>query len=263
MSKRRNRENRGEKRRKESGSLLSPELHLEADEIKHRGSKEPIKPKTDNQAAYLNSIQHNNLTFALGPAGTGKTYIAAAHAADLLREKKIEKFIITRPAVEAGESLGFLPGEMEEKFEPYFAPVRDILAERLGSGHLEALLRNKRIEVKPLAFMRGSTFKNAFVLLDEAQNTTPAQMKLFLSRIGEHAKLSVNGDLKQMDIRGKSGLYDAVQRCSHINQVGVIRFDRSDIVRSGIAQAIVEAYEDGHDAEEEGAFENVPAFLKA
>ena len=258
MSKRRR--DRGEKSRK-SGNLLSPELHLEKDEIKHGGSKEPVKPKNENQKLYLNSIQHNALTFALGPAGTGKTYIAAAHAADLLRDKKIEKFIITRPAVEAGESLGFLPGELDEKFEPYFAPVRDILAERLGTGHLEALIRNKRIDVKPLAYMRGSTFKDAFVLLDEAQNTTPAQMKLFLTRIGERARVSVNGDLKQTDIRGNNGLHDAIQRCSNLDSVGTIRFDRDDIVRSGLAQAIVEAYET-EDAYEEGAFVNPPAFLK-
>lgn len=245
-------------RRQVSETLLSPELNLEPDQIRMRAQKEPVKPKTENQSLYLNSLRTNILTFGLGPAGTGKTYVAVAEAATLLQQKQVEKVIITRPAVEAGESLGFLPGELEEKFDPFFAPVRAIFEERLGSGHLEALLRNKRIEVKPLAYMRGITFKDAFVILDEAQNTTPQQMKLFLTRIGEGSKIAVNGDLKQTDIPGLSGLADAVNRCHQIKSVGTIRFDKSDIVRSGIAQAIVEAYE----AEAIGFEGRQPEFLR-
>jgi len=217
---------------------------MEPDEVRHRGTTEPIKAMTENQGLYLNSLRTNTLTFGIGPAGTGKTYVAAAYAADLIRDKKIDKIIITRPAVEAGESLGFLPGDMDEKFDPYFAPVRDILIERLGSGMVEYLVKNKRIEVKPLAYMRGTTFKNAFVLLDEAQNTTPQQMLLFLTRIGENSRISVNGDLKQTDLRGITGLLDAVKRCRNIKSAGIVEFGREDIVRSGIVREIIEAYED-------------------
>lgn len=159
----------------------------------------------------------------------------------------IDKIIITRPAVEAGESLGFLPGEIEDKFDPYLQPFRDVLNERLGKSFVEYMLKIGRIEAAPLAYMRGRTFKRAFVILDEAQNTTPNQMKLFLTRIGHDCKVVVNGDIRQKDIHGQSGLDDAVKRISHIPSVKCVRFTRQDVVRSGLVQEIVEAYEVGED----------------
>jgi len=203
----------------------------------------PLRPQTDNQAHYLNSIQTNDITFGLGPAGTGKTYVAVAHACDLIRNRVVDKVIITRPAVEAGESIGFLPGEIDEKFAPYFAPVVEIMNERLGAGHVQGMIAAGRIIALPLAFIRGHTFKNAVVILDEAQNTTPVQMKMFLTRIGEGTKMIINGDLKQKDISGPSGLGDATRRLDKIKGIGQITFTRDDIVRHGLVRDIIDRYE--------------------
>lgn len=222
------------------------------------GSKAPLRAKTDNQARYLNSMEVNDITFGLGPAGTGKSYVAVAHAADLIRNKVVEKIILTRPAIEAGESIGYLPGEAEEKFDPYFAPVKQILIERLGAGHVEGMMAAGRIVAMPLGFIRGHTFKDAFVILDEAQNTTPLQMKMFLTRIGEGAKMVINGDTKQKDISGFSGLRDAVKRLDGLKGVGVITFTRDDIVRHGLVREIVERYE--CDDEDDGAG-RLPKFI--
>ncbi|MEZ2310878.1 PhoH family protein [Paraburkholderia sp. RCC_158] len=208
---------------------------------------EPIRPRTDAQGRYIASIKGKTITFATGPAGTGKTWVCASLAAEALREKQIEKIIVTRPAVEAGESLGFLPGEMEEKFAHYLIPFEETLIERLGTGAYEYHKRMGNIEGAPLAYMRGRTFKNALVILDESQNTTPEQMKMFLTRIGENCRAVVNGDLRQKDIRGMSGLEDAVNRLSWIPSISVINFKRADIVRSGIVQEIVESYERAED----------------
>lgn len=203
----------------------------------------PIKPLNDRQGRYINAIKSFVLTLATGPAGTGKTWLAAAIAAQMLEAGEIDKIIITRPAVEAGENLGFLPGELEEKFDPYLQPFRDVLNERLGKGFVELLIKRGTIEAAPLAYMRGRTFKNAFVILDEGQNTTPTQMKMFLTRIGHDCKVVVNGDIQQKDVRGICGLEDAVKRISHIPSVKVVEFGRGDVVRSGLTQEIVEAYE--------------------
>jgi phosphate starvation-inducible PhoH-like protein len=203
----------------------------------------PLEPLNDRQQRYIAAIKSFKLIFGLGPAGTGKTYIAGAMAAQALQNQRVERIIITRPAVDAGESLGFLPGELEEKYEPYIQPFRDVLNERLGPSAVENLMKNGRIESAPLAYMRGRTFKNAFVILDEAQNTTPEQMKLFLTRIGEGCTVIVNGDETQSDIRGASGLTDAVARVTWIPAVKVVRFEKKDIVRSGLVQEIVESYE--------------------
>lgn len=209
--------------------------------------KSPIEPLNESQHRYINAIKGFELTFATGPAGTGKTWLCGALAAQALQEGVIDKIIITRPAVEAGESLGFLPGEIEDKFDPYLQPFRDVLNERLGKSFVEYMLKIGRIEAAPLAYMRGRTFKRAFVILDEAQNTTPNQMKLFLTRIGHDCKVVVNGDIRQKDIHGQSGLDDAVNRISHIPSVKCVRFTRKDVVRSGLVQEIVEAYEVGDD----------------
>lgn len=204
----------------------------------------PVVGKTRNQERYLKAINSSSLVFATGPAGVGKTYLATATAAKLLNDKKIEKIIITRPAIEAGENLGFLPGEIDEKFDPYLAPFKDVLYRRLGKSFTEYLINNETIEAVPLAYIRGRTFRNAVVILDEAQNTTPTQMKMFLTRIGENCTVVVNGDPRQKDITGPSGLVDAVGRLSHLASVRVVEFGREDIVRSGLVQQIVEAYED-------------------
>ena len=203
----------------------------------------PITPLNEIQKRYLNAMKGFVLTFATGPAGTGKTWMCAALAAQMLESGEIDKIIITRPAVEAGESLGFLPGELEEKFDPYLQPFRDVLNERLGKSFVEFLIKRGQIEAAPLAYMRGRTFKNAFVILDESQNTTPEQMKMFLTRIGHDCRVVVNGDIKQKDIRGICGLEDAIKRVSRIPSVKVIEFHKSDVVRSGLVQEIVEAYE--------------------
>lgn len=204
---------------------------------------EPLTPKNETQKRYINAIKSFTLTFGLGPAGTGKTYICGALAAQALNEGHVDRIIITRPAVEAGEELGFLPGEADEKYMPYLIPFLDVLHERLGKSKVDYLLKTGKIEPAPFAYMRGRTFKNCIVILDEAQNATPTQMKLFLTRIGEGCKVIVNGDEAQKDIPGPSGLTDAIQRVSFIPSVKVIKFDSRDIVRSGLVQEIVEAYE--------------------
>lgn len=208
-----------------------------------RRNQEPITPMNASQKRYMTAIDQFVLTIATGPAGTGKTWLAAATAAKLLEEGSIEQIIITRPAVEAGESLGFLPGEIEDKFDPYLQPFRDVLNERLGKTHTEYLIKRGTIEAAPLAYMRGRTFKKAFIILDEAQNTTPTQMKMFLTRIGEDCIVVVNGDMNQTDLRGQSGLEDAVGRLQGLDRVAIVNFSRADIVRSGLCQDIVSAYE--------------------
>ncbi len=205
--------------------------------------KSPIEAKNESQKRYINAIKGFALTFATGPAGTGKTWIAAALAAQALQNGEIDKIIITRPAVEAGEKLGFLPGEMDDKFDPYLTPFKTVLEDRLGKSFVEYLIKTGRIEAAPLAYMRGRTFRAAYVILDEGQNTTPVQMKMFLTRIGEDCKVIVNGDTAQKDICGVSGLDDAVARCAWIPSVKVVKFTKEDIVRSGIVQEIVESYE--------------------
>jgi phosphate starvation-inducible PhoH-like protein len=173
-------------------------------------------------------------------------------AADALKAKQIKKIILTRPAVEAGESLGFLPGLLEEKFDPFMRPFKDVLNERLGQGFLSYAIKDGRIEALPLAYMRGMTFKDCWVILDEAQNTTPTQMKMFLTRIGAGSKVVVNGDLTQKDIPGRSGLSDAVKRVAKLPDVRVVGFTRADVVRDDIVQQIIDCYADP-EAEEEDA----------
>ena len=206
-----------------------------------------LKPLTPAQRLYDKSLRNNIITFGTGPAGTGKTWYATMFFADLLKNGEIEKLIITRPAVEAGESLGFLPGELEEKFDPYFRPLRDALVESLGAGRLDYLIKAGTIEARPLGLLRGSTFKNCAVIFDESQNSTISQMKMFLTRIGEDCRVAVNGDTRQKDITGHSGLIDACRRVTRIEHVGHIAFTKDDVVRSGICQKIVSAYEDDYD----------------
>ena len=209
----------------------------------HR-SKTPLAPQTEAQHHYINAIRNHCLTFGIGPAGTGKSYCAGALAAEALESGRIERIILTRPAVEAGENLGFLPGELEDKYAVYIDAFRDILNERLGHGVVDYCLRHGRIVGAPLAYMRGKTFSNnTFVILDEAQNTTPAQMKMFLTRIGEHAKVVINGDIRQSDLRGPNGLEDAISKVKGLPGVHIHTFERADIVRSGLVRKIMDRYE--------------------
>ena len=210
---------------------------------KKRRPLEPIEAKTLAQTRYINAIHSHQLTFATGPAGVGKTWLCAALAAEALEGGLTEKIIVTRPAVEAGESMGFLPGTLDEKFDPYLLPFREVLNERLGKTKVDYLIKTGVIEAAPLAYMRGRTFRNAWVILDEAQNVTVTHMKMFLTRIGNDSTAIVNGDERQKDIPGPSGLTDAISRLTWIPQVAVVEFSMSDIVRSGLCQDIVSSYE--------------------
>ncbi|MFC3115094.1 PhoH family protein [Cellvibrio fontiphilus] len=207
-------------------------------------SPQPLRAKTKSQQQYIQAINTHMLTFGIGPAGTGKSYCAGALAAEALESGRIERIILTRPAVESGENLGFLPGDLDQKFSVYIDAFRDILNERLGAGTVDYCLRHGRIVAAPLAFMRGKTFNSkTFVILDEAQNTTPAQMKMFLTRIGEDCKVVINGDIQQSDIRGPNGLADAVERLRGLPNVYLHEFERDDIVRSGLVRDIIDRYE--------------------
>lgn len=203
----------------------------------------PFKYLTRAQERYGNTIETFPLTFGLGPAGTGKTYVCGALAAEALADKRVERIIITRPAVEAGEELGFLPGTIEEKYAPWMVPFLDVMKERLGEGAVKYHTEHGKIEGAPLAYMRGRTFKHAFIILDEAQNATPTQMRMFLTRIGEGCTVVVNGDLRQCDLKGTSGLADALRVLSFIPSVKVFEFAASDSVRSGLCREICEAFE--------------------
>lgn len=206
--------------------------------------KAPFEARSASQQRYINAIKTHALTFGIGPAGTGKSYCAGALAAEALESGRIDRIIITRPAVEAGEKLGFLPGELNDKFSVYIDAFRDILNERLGRGVVDYCLRHGRIVGQPLAYMRGKSFgSNTFVILDEAQNTTPQQMKMFLTRIGEHCRVVVNGDVRQSDIHGRNGLEDALERVAGLDDVYVHAFERDDIVRSGLVRALLDRYE--------------------
>jgi phosphate starvation-inducible PhoH-like protein len=206
--------------------------------------KRSIMPRTPTQAAYLKAIDANDLSFGLGPAGTGKTYLAVAKAVENLLAGRVDRIILSRPAVEAGEQLGFLPGDMREKVDPYLRPLYDALNDMLPAQQVEKKLETGEIEIAPLAFMRGRTLANAFVILDEAQNTTPVQMKMFLTRLGNHARMVVTGDLSQIDLpRGiRSGLQDAIDVLQGVESVSFTSFTDADVVRHPLVARIVRAY---------------------
>ncbi len=207
--------------------------------------RKTIKARTVAQSAYIKALERTDLVFGVGPAGTGKTYLAVAYAAYLWEKKKVEKIILSRPAVEAGERLGFLPGDLKDKVDPYLRPLYDALHDCLDKQTVEKEITNGTIEIAPLAFMRGRTLTNAAVILDEAQNTTTMQMKMFLTRLGEGSKMFVNGDPTQIDLPPgtKSGLDEALATLKDIRGIEAIRFVNSDIVRRDLVQRIVEAYD--------------------
>ncbi|CAO5682571.1 MAG: PhoH-like protein [Holosporales bacterium] len=203
-----------------------------------------IFPRTPNQARYIKAMGEKEMVFGLGPAGTGKTYLAVAKGVSLLLEGTVDKIVLTRPAVEAGEKLGFLPGDMKEKVDPYLRPLYDGLNDMLPPEQVLKRLTNGEIEVAPLAFMRGRTLSNAFVILDEAQNTTSVQMKMFLTRLGPNSRMVINGDLSQIDLpyNVTSGLLDAVHVLKRIKEIGFVEFGPEDVVRHSLVGKIVEAY---------------------
>tara|TARA_B100000575_G_scaffold294620_1_gene312284 strand:+ start:16560 stop:17492 length:933 start_codon:yes stop_codon:yes gene_type:complete len=213
--------------------------------ILHGTSGKPVLAKTYNQIKLYESINSNDLVFAIGPAGTGKTYTGVAMAVKSLKEKKVKKIILTRPAVEAGENLGYLPGDLKDKLDPYMQPLYDALTDMIPNNKLEKLLSNRTIEIAPLAFMRGRTLDNAFVILDEAQNTTNAQMKMFLTRMGMSAKFMVTGDPGQIDLpkKEKSGLKAATEILSKKKGIEIIYLDDTDVIRHPIVKKVIDAYE--------------------
>jgi phosphate starvation-inducible protein PhoH and related proteins len=210
-----------------------------------RTRKKTIVPRTAMQIRYMQALVSNDVIFALGPAGTGKTYLAVAQAVAQLITGSVDRLILSRPAVEAGERLGFLPGDMKEKVDPYLRPLYDALYDCLPAEQVERRIASGEIEIAPIAFMRGRTLAGSFIILDEAQNTTPAQMKMFLTRFGEDSRMVVCGDPKQVDLPDitKSGLADAVSRLEGIDRIATVRFGVADVVRHPIVGKIVEAYE--------------------
>lgn len=204
-----------------------------------------VKAKTENQRRMIGAIVKNDMIFAIGPAGTGKTYTAVALAVKALKNKEVKRIILTRPAVEAGENLGFLPGDLQEKLDPYMQPLYDALNDMIPSDKLTQYIENRIIQIAPLAFMRGRTLDNAFVILDEAQNTTESQMKMFLTRMGANAKFIVTGDVTQIDLPSKqpSGLVQAIRYLKKVEGISIIELDNTDVIRHKLVRAIIESYE--------------------
>lgn len=216
--------------------------------LKDRAGR-PIRVKNYSQRQYVQMIKNNDLTFGIGPAGTGKTYLAVVMAVAALKRREVDRLILTRPAVEAGESLGFLPGDLKEKVDPYLRPIYDALNSILGAEHVERLIERGVIEIAPLAYMRGRTLDKAFVILDEAQNTTRAQMKMFLTRLGFGSKMIVNGDASQIDLpkgHSQSGLVDAENRLKGLPHITFVNFDANDVVRHPVVSEIIRAYENNN-----------------
>lgn len=218
---------------------------LYEEEIIKDNSGKPIRVKTLGQKVYADSVKSHDVVFGIGPAGTGKTFLAVTLAVTALKRGQVKRIILTRPAVEAGESLGFLPGDLKEKVDPYLRPVYDALYQILGKEQTTRLMERDIIEIAPLAYMRGRTLDDAFVILDEAQNTTIMQMKMFLTRLGFNSKMIINGDTSQIDLpkKVKSGLIDATEKLKHIKQIDFVHFSASDVVRHPVVAEIINAYE--------------------
>lgn len=228
---------------KQDEQLLNLYLNKELIIINYFGK--PIYPKSLNQEAYIKSLQRNEITLAVGPAGTGKTYLAVLYAVSQLRHNQIKKIVLVRPVVEAGERLGFLPGDLKEKIDPYLIPLYDALDECLGPENVTRLLEKGVIEVAPLAYMRGRTLDNAIIILDEAQNTTTTQMKMFLTRLGFNSQMIITGDVTQIDLpsRSNSGLVEAINLLKGIKGIGITYFQTQDVMRHPLVYKIIQRYE--------------------
>ena len=211
----------------------------------------PIKPKTLGQKKYIDAIENNTITFGIGPAGTGKTYLAVAMAVRAFRDEQVSRIILTRPAVEAGEKLGFLPGDLQDKVDPYLRPLYDAMFDMMGPENFQRNMEKGCIEVAPLAYMRGRTLDDSFIILDEAQNTTPEQMKMVLTRLGFNSKAIVTGDVTQIDLpnAGRSGLIEAVKVLKNIDDIAIMKLTEKDVVRHKLVQDIITAYERYHNKE--------------
>ena len=232
--------------------MLSVKKNMELDNSNVKSFKQLIKTprksviaRSEKQSDYIKALKENDIIFSLGPAGTGKSFLAVSVAVTLLMEKKIERVILSRPAVEAGEKLGFLPGDMKEKVDPYLRPLYDALYELFGADKIDKKIETGEIEIAPLAFMRGRTLKNCFAILDEAQNATETQIKMFLTRIGENSKLVVNGDPSQIDLinKSQSGLIKSQNILRNIKEIKTIEFDHNDVVRHPLVSKIIRAYQ--------------------
>ena len=233
--------------------ILGPKANENSDDLKNRddsvlvfgNSGIRVKPRTENQRKMVADSEKNDMLFAVGPAGTGKTYTAVALAVRSLKKKEVRRIVLTRPAVEAGENLGFLPGDMKEKLDPYMMPLYDALRDMIHHEKLAEYIENGTIEIAPLAFMRGRTLDNAFVILDEAQNTTVQQMKMFLTRMGKHAKFIITGDATQVDLprHQKSGLIESLERLSDVEGIAVIKLTTTDVIRHRLVKKIIKAFE--------------------
>ncbi len=234
-----------------SDIMLSVEKNIKSDESNVRSFKQLIKTprksviaRSEKQSDYIKALKENNIIISYGPAGTGKSFLAVSVAVTLLMEKKVERVILSRPAVEAGEKLGFLPGDMKEKVDPYLRPLYDALYELFGPEKIDKKIQSGEIEIAPLAFMRGRTLKNCFAILDEAQNATETQIKMFLTRIGENSKLVVNGDPSQIDLinKSQSGLIKSIKLLKNIEEIKIIEFNHKDVVRHPLVSKIIRAY---------------------
>ena len=206
--------------------------------------KKKIYPRTSGQAKFIKEILNKEIVFVIGPAGTGKTFISVSHAVSMLTSGFVDKIIISRPAVEAGEKLGFLPGDLKEKIDPYLRPIYDSFDENLSKDSVAKLIENQKIEIAPIAYLRGRTLNNSYIILDEAQNTSPIQMKMFLTRFGEHSKMVITGDITQIDLpsKNKSGLKDAINNLKKIKDISFVYLSDKDVVRHSLVQKIVKAY---------------------
>jgi phosphate starvation-inducible PhoH-like protein len=232
----------------EDGENITHQILENDNTIVYGNNGKPIKARTANQIKLVKEIGNNDIVFALGPAGTGKTYTAVAVAVKALKNKEVKRIILTRPAVEAGESLGFLPGDLKEKIDPYLRPLYDALDDMIPAEKLKQYLENRTIEVAPLAFMRGRTLDNCFVILDEAQNTTDLQIKMFLTRMGPSAKVIITGDMSQVDLPAKqtSGLLKATKILQKIKGISIVSLNVDDVVRHRLVKEIIKAYEGGN-----------------
>jgi len=214
-------------------------------EISIKTPKKKIWSRTNGQTKLIKEILNKKILFVIGPAGTGKTFIAVSHAVSMLTSGLVDKIVISRPAVEAGEKLGFLPGDLKEKIDPYLRPIYDSLDENLPKDKVMTLIENQKIEIAPIAYLRGRTLNNSYIILDEAQNTSPIQMKMFLTRLGENSKMVITGDITQIDLpsKNKSGLIDAIDNLKKIKDISFVYLTEKDVVRHPLVQKIVKAYD--------------------